>query len=76
MQASFNMKLDETLAQAKSNTASITSSPTKPPALQCVVKTLQKGWVLIDEQQKLIRLADTFGARMENGRGIRGGQPH
>ena len=64
-QALFNAKVDETLAQAESDAASV-AGPSAAPALQRVVEALRKGRALIDERQKLIRLAD----RSEHGWGM------
>ena len=65
-QALFNAKLDETLAQAETDAAAVVTGPPSAPALQRVIEGLQKGRALIDERQKLIRLAD----RSEHGWGM------
>ena len=56
VQATFNARLDETLAQAKCGIATILSNQATVPASQCVVESLRKIWALIDERQKLILL--------------------
>ena len=65
-QALFNAKVDETLAQAESDAAGGESSPSGAPAMQRVLEGLRKGRTLIEERQKLIRLAD----RSEHGWGM------
>ena len=65
-QALFNSKLDETLSQAQSDAASFATDPSAAPALRRVTEGLQKGRELIEERQKLIRLAD----RSEHGWGM------
>ena len=54
-QASFNVKVKEALSQAESDLSSITASPA---AIQRVKESIQKGRLLLEERQKLIRLAD------------------
>lgn len=54
----FNAKVDEVLAQAESNVVDITPSPFTTPAHQRILKTIRKGQSLLEECQKLIRLAD------------------
>ena len=67
-QSIFNTRLDETLAQAENNATSIASGPASAHAHapQRVVDGLRKGRELIDERQKLTRLAD----RSEHGWGM------
>ena len=72
-QALFNSKLDETLAQAESDAASVAAGPSAAPALQRVVEGLRKGRALIDERQKCIRLADRSEHGWGGGGGIHGG---
>ena len=57
-QALFNTKVDETLAEAESDAATVESSTSATPAMQHVLEGLRKGRALIEERQKLIRLAD------------------
>ena len=65
-QASFNSKVDEALAQAESDLASVAAGPALAPAVQRVKDGIRRGRSLIDERQKLIRLAD----RSEHGWGV------
>ena len=58
VQATFNSRLDETLAQAECDITTILSDQATAPARQCVVESLCKSCVLIYKQQKLILLAD------------------
>ena len=62
-QASFNAKVEEALSQAESDLSSI-SAP--PAAIQRVKESIQKGRSLLEERQKLIRLAD----RSDHGWGV------
>ena len=48
----------ETLAQAKSDLMDVNSGQSSATALYCVQDSIKKGQVLIEEWQKLIRLAD------------------
>ena len=57
-QASFNAKVDESLAQAESDLASVMAGPAATPALRRVKEVIQQGRCLIEERQKLIHLAD------------------
>ena len=57
-QASFNAKVDEALAQVESDLASIEAGPVLTPEVQRVKDGIKRGRSLIDELQKLIRLAD------------------
>ena len=57
-QATFNAKVEEALSQAKTDLSSIPIAPATSWAIQRVKESLQKGRSLLDERQKLIRLAD------------------
>ena len=57
-QALFNAKVDEALAQADSDIADIASGPVESPAIRRARDSIQKGRAIIEERQKLIRLAD------------------
>ena len=57
-QATFNARVDETLAQAESDLASVTAGPTATTALRRVKEAIQQGRHLLDERQKLLCLAD------------------
>ena len=50
VQALFNTKLDEALAQAENDDALVVTSSPSPPALQRVIEGLQKGRALIDKR--------------------------
>ena len=65
-QATFNARVDESLAQAEGDLASVTAGPSATSALRRVKEAIQQGWRLLDERQKLIRLAD----RSEHGWGV------
>ena len=65
-QANFNAKVDETLAQAESDLSLVERGPTPSAAVQRVKDAIKKGRLLLDERQKLIRLAD----RSEHGWGV------
>ena len=64
-QASFRAKVDEALVQAESDRAPVAVGPASTPAVQWVKDGFKRGQSLIDEGQKLNRLAD----RSEHGRG-------
>ena len=65
-QATFNAKVEEALSQAESDLSSIPTAPTTSSAIQRVKESLQKGRSLIEERQKMIRLAD----RSDHGWGV------
>ena len=65
-QAIFNAKVDEALAQTESDLADVPSSPASTSAIHRVLESVQKGRALLEERQKLIRLAD----RSEHGWGM------
>ena len=54
----FNTKVDEALAQAKSDIADVPPGLAESPAICWARKSIQKGWAIIDKRQKLIRNAD------------------
>ncbi len=55
-QAGFNVRVNETIAEAESEMA--TTRPVQVPALQRALDSLKKGQKPIVERYKLIRLAD------------------
>ena len=61
-QASFNAKVDEALVQAESDLSvvehTLASTSTLTAAIQHIKKAIQKGHSLLEERQKLIRLAN------------------
>ena len=57
-QALFNAKVDEALAQAVSDIANISPVLIESPAIHRAHYSLQKGQAIIEEWQKLIRLAN------------------
>ena len=58
-QAIFNAKVDEALAQADYDIADIAPGPVESPAISRVRDSIQKGRAIIEERQKLKRLADS-----------------
>ena len=62
-QASFNAKVEEALSQAESDLSTIAAAPA---AVRKVKESIQKGRSLLEERQKLIRLAD----RSDHGWGV------
>ena len=65
-QASFNAKVDQTLVQAESDVSVVERNPTSTSAVQRVKEAIQKSRLLLEERQKLIRLAD----RSDHGWGV------
>ena len=57
-QALFNAKVAKALAQAKNDIADIPPGLAESPAIHRACESVQKGWAILDERQKLIRLAD------------------
>ena len=57
-QAAFNAKIVEAWTQVEDSIADIAQTRAMTPAIQRLLKTVRKGFSLIEELQKLIRLAD------------------
>ena len=57
-QAAFNAKVDEALAEAEGELSSIPATTVSTPAVRRMKEAIQKGRSLLEERQKLIRLAD------------------
>lgn len=65
-QANFNAKVDEAFAQAESDLSAVEHSSSSTGAVQRIKEAIKKGRSLLEERQKLIRLAD----RSEHGWGV------
>ena len=65
-QVAFNAKVDQAWAQAEDDIADIAPTPATTPAIQRLLETVGIDSSLIEERQKLIRLAD----RSEHGWGM------
>ena len=57
-QATFNAKVDKTLAEAESELFYIPVTSVSTPAVRRIKEVIQKGRSLLEEKQKLICLAD------------------
>ena len=57
-QTTFNAKVEEALGEAESNLSSILTTPVFTPAVLRIKEETKKGWLQLEERQKLIRLVD------------------